>query len=626
VSGTNTAYAFDANGNQVSKTVTPAGGTASETDFTYTSRDRLAEVTTGGSVAAAFDYDDAGRRIRKNSATEGSAFSVWDGRSLVAETDVATGGVLRSYTHGLDLIRENVLGQVAEAYTDVLGSVGALLPEGKPAGMAAQFRYDAFGGFRTSAHPGGDCSSQPNALACNAPMTYTGHLYDPETGLFYFGARYYDPDTGRFLTHDPVAGDALNPPSLHKYLYAHSSPMDYTDPWGEYAVVGHDTKIAVDPNDPFTYNNEQIEGMRDYVKIATGSKGRFKSRLTPRLAKALKDFDSSLLQPGVYASNWDDFRLICAAYYNMFGDTRQQNQFGFVVTEDHNIEPSLVTDPKQYGKAAKGYFVDPIVDTGKATGELGAQVYLGDVTQYRAMKRFVINVHRYGLKRAMEIENYYSEQRFTKMLQGAEQGFQYAWSGNALQDWWDEFSNDPEKAGTATFNLVMLLSGGQQFVSGRLAKGSEVLDGIIELGQEVNGPITSFGDLMSPKEAARYQKHWEDLAKTVQPGTLSDRAARAWYLMQEDKIPELVDTSLPLVDQAKMAHAMRNRIRTMARALMSNREKALEFELTDPNKTFEEMVEYKQSKYGLKGKDIYRSIIESAPKSRSTLNQDLGFK
>ena len=64
-------------------------------------------------------------------------------------------------------------------------------------------------------------------------MTYTGHLYDPETGLFYFGARYYDPETGRFLTHDPVAGDALNPPSLHKYLYAYSSPMTFTDPWGE---------------------------------------------------------------------------------------------------------------------------------------------------------------------------------------------------------------------------------------------------------------------------------------------------------------------------------------------------------------------------------------------------------
>jgi len=79
-------------------------------------------------------------------------------------------------------------------------------------------------------------------------MTYTGHLYDPETGLFYFGARYYDPETGRFLTHDPVAGDALNPPSLHRYLYAYSSPMTYVDLWGE-------------DIDPFYNTKHQLETM-----------------------------------------------------------------------------------------------------------------------------------------------------------------------------------------------------------------------------------------------------------------------------------------------------------------------------------------------------------------------------
>jgi RHS repeat-associated protein len=89
-----------------------------------------------------------------------------------------------------------------------------------------------FGDFRTENHPGGEgCTSE--SLTCQAPYTFTGHLYDQETGLFYFGARYYDPETGRFLSQDPVAGDALNPPSLHKYLYAYSSPMNYTDPWGE---------------------------------------------------------------------------------------------------------------------------------------------------------------------------------------------------------------------------------------------------------------------------------------------------------------------------------------------------------------------------------------------------------
>ena len=161
---------------------------------------------------------------------------------------------------------------MAEAYTDVLGSVGALLPEGQPASSAAQFRYDAFGGFRTTAHPGGDCSGQPNASPATPRMTYTGHLYDPETGLFYFGARYYDPDTGRFLTHDPVAGDALNPPSLHRYLYAYSSPMDYTDPWGEYIP-----KVDNDPNSGVWHPDFSKESDRarvmDYFKRSFGKGG-----------------------------------------------------------------------------------------------------------------------------------------------------------------------------------------------------------------------------------------------------------------------------------------------------------------------------------------------------------------
>jgi RHS repeat-associated protein len=172
-------------------------------------------------------YDDLGRRIRKN-----GDYEHWDGRSLVAETDAASGGLLRGYTHGLALLREDVLGNMVEAYTDGMGSVGALVPQNGNASSAGHYRYDAYGNFRTEAHPG-DCSADPSGLTCNAPLTYTGHLYDAESNLFYFGARYYDPETGRFLTNDPVAGDALNPPSLHKYLYTYDSPMVFTDPWGE---------------------------------------------------------------------------------------------------------------------------------------------------------------------------------------------------------------------------------------------------------------------------------------------------------------------------------------------------------------------------------------------------------
>ncbi|MBE7637506.1 hypothetical protein GUA87_11675 [Sneathiella sp. P13V-1] len=55
---------------------------------------------------------------------------------------------------------------------------------------------------------------------------FAGHEYDPETGLYYMGARYYDPVAGRFLTADPARSRA-NP-----YEYANSNPIMMIDPDG----------------------------------------------------------------------------------------------------------------------------------------------------------------------------------------------------------------------------------------------------------------------------------------------------------------------------------------------------------------------------------------------------------
>ena len=64
------------------------------------------------------------------------------------------------------------------------------------------------------------------------PFGFTGYIKDRESGLYYAGARYYDPETARFTTEDPEAGRPMEPPSLHRYLYAYANPTAYTDPTG----------------------------------------------------------------------------------------------------------------------------------------------------------------------------------------------------------------------------------------------------------------------------------------------------------------------------------------------------------------------------------------------------------
>jgi RHS repeat-associated protein len=55
---------------------------------------------------------------------------------------------------------------------------------------------------------------------------------DAETGLDYFGARYYSGAQGRFISPDPVSGKISNPQSFNAYSYSWNNPLRYTDPTG----------------------------------------------------------------------------------------------------------------------------------------------------------------------------------------------------------------------------------------------------------------------------------------------------------------------------------------------------------------------------------------------------------
>lgn len=104
-------------------------------------------------------------------------------------------------------------------------------------------------------------------------------------------------------------------------------------------------------------------------------------------------------------------------------------------------------------------------------------------------------------------------------------------------------------------------------------------------------------------------------------GKLGNKETRLWYKAHDEKIPDLIDTTKSLKEQAKQAFDLRALHRMQARQLMKDLEAKAELDKRT-ELTFEQLVERKKIKYGLTGDDAYKDIIRS---SRTT-NKDYDKK
>jgi RHS repeat-associated protein len=74
---------------------------------------------------------------------------------------------------------------------------------------------------------------------------YTGKERDAESGLDYFGARYYASNMGRWMSPDPSnwGVDFYNPQTWNHYSYVGNNPLSNTDPNGLWLTPTHNSII-----------------------------------------------------------------------------------------------------------------------------------------------------------------------------------------------------------------------------------------------------------------------------------------------------------------------------------------------------------------------------------------------
>ena len=73
----------------------------------------------------------------------------------------------------------------------------------------------------------GEVLFEEHSTSKTMPYLFNGKELDTETGLYYYGARYYDPRVSIFLNVDPLAEKTMTP-----YAYTNNNPINLIDPTG----------------------------------------------------------------------------------------------------------------------------------------------------------------------------------------------------------------------------------------------------------------------------------------------------------------------------------------------------------------------------------------------------------
>ncbi|MBQ6116068.1 MAG: RHS repeat-associated core domain-containing protein, partial [Oscillospiraceae bacterium] len=212
-------YAYNADGQRISKTVVNSGNTT-ETKYYYAG-DKLTKLTRGD-VTLTFSYDSLGPR------------------------SVTYNGSNYYY--------------LRNAQGDILGIVSAY------GAVIASYTYDAWGNIVATS------GSMINTLGSYNPFRYRGYVYDNENKLYYLNTRYYNPAVGRFISADIFVSTGQGVLGSNMYAYCGNNPVNMADPNGElfFTLLGAATGFIGSAVVSLLQGNDISKAVNDGVCGAVG--------------------------------------------------------------------------------------------------------------------------------------------------------------------------------------------------------------------------------------------------------------------------------------------------------------------------------------------------------------------
>jgi len=216
---------FDLDGNQTSA----HGSFGIGRDMTYNEEDRLKTDIQAG-VTSTFLYHPTGARAIKRDTTSTyypnahlvdrpgarSTRQIMIGNQRIASVLSSTNGVINTFYYHSDQLQSS----------SYMTNGGGLLLQ--------HDEYMPSGQTWVEEVRNGDKANNRTSFLFNAKEL-------DDTGLYYFGGRYYDPVASQWLTPDPILhrylggvpnGGAFNPKNMSLYSYAYNSPLTVRDPSG----------------------------------------------------------------------------------------------------------------------------------------------------------------------------------------------------------------------------------------------------------------------------------------------------------------------------------------------------------------------------------------------------------